>query len=387
LPALLSDVIGLDLSKYTITENGYGTRYDYSRSVDVENYVLYLNDTKGGSMSVQSQFYNGFPEWLLIKKNDSTFYYKVEPPKSSVTKMEKILERYIVFTQKYDINTLNMDIAFELLHNAPSSLPNGGDYASVSLGDMRLSIAQNLFSFVYTVEGFDVPDKSWAISFTADTIQFHDTFNLYDVYGLGVFSSKEAMSFAFDTAKKYTKDMSPIHTENTNGKLAEVTIDWSHPQYDGGLVFVPGQIHNNALNNELLEQGTGTKYSVSRNPLILYPFWTAHFYFSPAIGRIGGVQVGIWGDTGEIAYCEFCSSGWGTLYTPGDGIPYTPNTGGTYTSSDNDDANYPLGTGSSFWPPDAFNGVLIIAVIAAVTFCCVTMGIYVRLRKKNKHKI
>ena len=44
--------------------------------------------------------------------------------------------------------------------------------------------------------------------------------------------------------------------------------------------------------------------STSRDPFILYPYWNIRFYFKEEISRISGIDVGIWGDTGEISYCS-----------------------------------------------------------------------------------
>jgi hypothetical protein len=70
-----------------------------------------------------------------------------------------------------------------------------------------------------------------------------------------------------------------------------------------GLTFSLNFHAFDVINNELLAQGTGVNFSANRDALTLYPFWTAVFYFSYPIGNVYGVQVGAWGDTGEVAYC------------------------------------------------------------------------------------
>jgi hypothetical protein len=113
LPALLSDVIGLDLSKYTITNERSATQYTYGDCVEVENYAFELVDTKGGELTVRNHFYNGIPNSINVGVIDSSLYYAVEPPKNSVEKMKNILERYTIFAQKYDIDTLDVSLALE----------------------------------------------------------------------------------------------------------------------------------------------------------------------------------------------------------------------------------------------------------------------------------
>ena len=48
---------------------------------------------------------------------------------------------------------------------------------------------------------------------------------------------------------------------------------------------------------------------IERDPLTLYPYWVVLFYFNEPIAGVEGMQVGVWGDTGEILYC----SGFGYL--------------------------------------------------------------------------
>jgi len=196
---------------------------------------------------------------------------------------------------------LDTSLALDLLNQAPNSLPAYGSLANVTLGDMTLFISQNSFSFGYTVNGVNIPNKSWSIDF-ADKISFHDTFGLYSTSSVNVFSEEEFTNFAFDLAQKFCDDYLFYRT-GEDGVEVEVRPDWSRMRSEIGFNMIPGQIYNNPINAELLEQGTGVSFSAERAALTLYPFWTAVFYFSWPIGNIHGAQVGVWGDTGEVAYC------------------------------------------------------------------------------------
>jgi len=65
--------------------------------------------------------------------------------------------------------------------------------------------------------------------------------------------------------------------------------------------MVPGQIYNTSLNDALHHANMG---SIDRDPLTLYPEWQFVFYFGKSMGNIIGVQVAVWGDTGEIVNCN-----------------------------------------------------------------------------------
>ncbi|MDR0318845.1 MAG: hypothetical protein LBI09_02280, partial [Nitrososphaerota archaeon] len=240
LPALLSDVFGLDLSKYTITEERYKPRYEYGGVVEVEYCGFTLVDGKGGVVSVMSEFYNGFPEWVMISPSTGSLYYAIEPPKRSVEKMENILERYVTFAQKYDIVTLDVSLAFDLLSKAPSRLPNGDRIpVNDSSGDMALFIAQNSFGFIYVANGVNVLNRSWSIDFT-DGIAFHDTFGLYDVCDVNVLPSEEEFtSFAFGLVQKFC-DEYLLYQVGAEGVKVEVRPDWSRMRSEVSLLMIPG---------------------------------------------------------------------------------------------------------------------------------------------------
>jgi hypothetical protein len=91
LPAILSDVFGLDLSKYAITNPRSGTHYEYGGFVEVENCAFELVDIKGDALQASGIFFNGFPYSADISVVDGSFFYLVEPPKGSVEELQMFL--------------------------------------------------------------------------------------------------------------------------------------------------------------------------------------------------------------------------------------------------------------------------------------------------------
>ncbi|MCL2135094.1 MAG: hypothetical protein FWH37_06025 [Candidatus Bathyarchaeota archaeon] len=293
LPSLLGDVLGLDMSKYTILCDGFRTRSEFG--FEVEDGGFLLVDAKGGVVSGRGRFYNGYPDSINISPQNGSLYYAIEPPKGSVEKMKNIYERYTIFAQKYELVTLDKSVVFDLLTKTPSNLPKSYlSSAKVSSDDMILEVSKEGFAFGCSIDGFMVQNKGWAIAFTDKKIVLSDTFGLYSFYDLGIFSKEEVTNFAFDLAKKYA---------NALFVESEVKPDWSNMHSEVSLGMIPGQFDNNNLNNAFLEVGVGNVYSVERDPTVLYPFWSAIFYFNSSIGNIDGIQVGVWGDTGEVAYC------------------------------------------------------------------------------------
>jgi len=302
LPAFLSDVLGLDMSKYQIVNERGATQYVYGNSVEVDNYVFELVDEKGGEVTVRGHFYNGVPNPINIREVDGSVHY-VSSPGGSLEGLRNVFERYVVFAQKYGIATVDASLALSLFDKAPSDLPKSHASAvRVASDSLTLYVSQEGFGFGYIVEGVEVLNRSLGIVFTADGVTFHDTFGLYSVSNVNVFSEEEFTGFAFGLAQEFC-DNSRFYHVNAEGIEEEVRPDWSRMRSEIDFKMIPGQIYNNPINNELLEQGAGVTFSADRDALTLYPFWSAVFYFSWPIGNIYGVQVGVWGDTGEVAYC------------------------------------------------------------------------------------
>jgi hypothetical protein len=328
LPALLSDVIGIDLSKYNKVEDHsyYVRQYEYGGSVEVERCGFWLIDSKGDTVTINSEFHNGFPFWIYISPMGCSLHYTSAPLKGSVKDLRDVFERYMDFAQKYGISTIDRSSALELFSRAPSNLP-ASDLSPVVVAsdDLALALSKKSFGFCRIVNGVELPNKSVGLYFTDDVIDFSDTFGLYDVCDVNIFSSDaEFADFAFEVANVFCESFFAPAEENF------VRPDLLRSRFEVGLVMIPGQIYNNPLNDELLEAGLGTRYSVDRDASVLYPLWTAKFYFSETVGNVDGVQVGVWGDTGEVAYC------WETGHLGGGMLPSNGSSSAGSTTSSGD---------------------------------------------------
>jgi hypothetical protein len=294
LVALVEDVFGLDLSKYNIIDESSNTRYDYG-GVQGDVYRFSLVDARGGLLTVVGQCYKGFPHWVNISpKHGGALYYTITPPTGSSEKMKRLFERYEDFAQKYGIATMNGSLALALLDKTPHSIPKDTmPPASVTLDDLTLYVQQNSFSFVYTFDGVGIPNKSWTISFTDNKITFADTFELYTVYNLHVFSKEEITRYAFELAKRYGDS---LFTQSG------VKPDWPNVRSEVVLGLIPGKSYNYELNKEFLDVAVIAKSHADRDAFTLYPFWSVNFYFSQPIDNIYGIKISLWGDTEEVAY-------------------------------------------------------------------------------------
>jgi hypothetical protein len=110
--------------------------------------------------------------------------------------------------------------------------------------------------------------------------------------------------------------------------------------------------------------------NMSRDPLMLYPYWAVHFYFNESIGGNVGIQVGVWGDTGEILYC----SGFGYY-----GVPVTLNEQDSVILPSDDQPS-----GGQKQPNPSNLSTLAIAVsLAAIPLISISA---IALRHKKRHQ-
>jgi hypothetical protein len=365
MPILLSDVFGIDLSKYSISEEGYGTRYEMGGLVEVDGYSCVLVDAKGGSVGVHGTFHNGFPYYISISpRSDGSLYYVIDPPDGSVNAMKSLFERYAVFAQKYGISTVDKSVALNLFSRAPNNLPASQLFATrVVLDDISLYISKEGFGFGSIVNGVEVPNKSLGLTFVNNKITFSDTFGLYEVSSVNVFSSEaEFTSFAFNLAKQFCDSLF------SSSEAGDAVPDWSDMWSDVSLKMISGQQFNHPLNDVLLAQGTGINTgSAVREASKLYPFWSAIFYFSRPVDNVVGVQVGVWGDTGEVAYCYE----YGFL-------------GGSYDSSAGTPISEPLDAGGDdFGSSGSANYYGYLLIGSAVLITLVSIGGIFVFKKKN----
>lgn len=308
LPIFLKDVIELDLTKYNKTNEGYDVSYpsEFGGLVK-EEHITFTLEFENRKVPVSTVFYNGYIAWLNFYPINGSLIYKTQPSKDALDESRNILLRYQEYCHNYGVNASHVTSALTLLNSVPaspstlSSSPNINGIsnftpANVTLGNMKLGTSETGIGVGYTIDGFDVLNKGMGMDFGYNTFVFSDTWNLYNIGTLSALSKEEAMNIAFNAAKNFCAN---LQVGTSNGPTL-IKPEWSQRQ-EIGLLMIPGQIYNNSADRDLHYINVG---NATRDPLMLYPFWQAIFYFTEQIGSLAGIQVGIWGDTKEIAYCD-----------------------------------------------------------------------------------
>ncbi len=302
----LSEVVGLDLTKYNITTEDYSFKYpsEYGGNVKDEHVYLELVSCEG-NISVMGLFLNGFNGGIFVyPPTNGSMFFKHQPSTNALDESRNILQRYKTFAQNYGFDTSHIDSALTLLNSATiaSSATTGlhtfnniiGFAPSVTTSDnMKQETEQRSITWIYTERGVDIPNKCLKIDFGIDKLHFVDTWNLFTVGCFSVVSEEEVKQIAFDAANKYN-----LTLVGENGTLIVAEKPgWSRTSIV--LNMVPGEIYNDELSKKI---GIVSGGNATRDPMALYPLWDTVLYFSKRVGSVYGIAVGVWGDTKEIAY-------------------------------------------------------------------------------------
>ena len=356
VPAFLSDVIGIDLSEYHKTNEGYSTSYppEFGGLIKREQLSFTL-ESADSTIPVAAMFDNGFIRWIYFYPLSRSMIYAKQPSTSALDESRNILQRYQTFCQKYGLDasyvTSFLKMANSLADSPPAKTYSGiinnmTDFtpANITSGNMKLIVSETSIWLDYTTDGVDIPNKSVGMNLGHNTFTFSDTWNLYSIGSLSVISKDEATSIAFTAAKNY---FATLQIKTSNGSIL-TELEWSQ-RLDVDLGMIPGQIRNDSANDDLQDINMG---NTTRNPLALYPIWQAIFYFNKPVGNIDGIQVGVWGDTKEIAYCNPT----GFLGGSGQSPTSTPDNSGQSSTSP---------TQPSLLPIEVVIGTVLAATITA----------------------
>jgi hypothetical protein len=301
----LSDVVELDLTKYNITNEGYGSTYPPEYGGEVKEEILSFDLVSSeGSTHVMCIFLNRFIGGIYVNPpKESTILFKNQPPTNAVDESKNILQRYKTFAENYGFDTSHMLQALTLVNYAgiASSSADLHNFSNItgfvpsvtSDSNMKQEITQTDIRWIYTDKGVDMPIRCMAINFGSNRISFADTWNLFSVGSFSVISEDEAKNIAWDAAQSYD-----VVLIGENDTLIHVDPEWAN-RSSVNLNMVSGEIYNSEVNkaSPFLVGGNAT-----RDPMALYPLWHVAFAFNQSLGGIDGIQVGVWGDTSEIAY-------------------------------------------------------------------------------------
>jgi hypothetical protein len=382
----LSNVVGLDLTQYALVPPqipGYNfeTWADYTAFLEAEmpdvpdiyppefgglvkaedlSYDLKHNETQ---LSVVSTFYNGYMANLKIYFPSQDWYvYSETQPNDNLSLAKRILQKYQPFvSQNYDKDTSYITRMLKVLNNVSDLSPT-----EIIDGNMTFQVSKNgdrtRIQWIYTEKNVVMTNKRLDISFYNNVFEsITDNWGLYTVSGLGEISSEDVLQIALDAAQSCEMR---IGSDDT-GEIEVVTPpDLSEAPYTINFNMIAFRYHEENLSSK-----------IARDPLTLYPYWQFQFYFNESIAGNTGIQVGVWGDTGEIVYC----SGFGYL-----GDPDTSNDQDTTSNTPSDISSEENTEKCGITPSDL---VVILSLVAVSIIILVSVFALRRKRGRQKENI
>lgn len=371
--SFLSDVMGIDLTEYNITSSGYGTSYPSSLGGKVkEETISYTLDSGQGKLSTWCLIENGFiTTCSMDNMGGQTVFAHSNNLKDS---LNDFMQKYQAFVRQYykkDDSYLSQAI----------SIVDNIDFQSVTektVGGMTLKIrpitaSVTSIDWAYSQDGVDLVKKHIQLEFVNGSISwFGDTWNLYSVYDQKTISKEEAQSIGFKAAQ--AKPINMFSTQDSQPTAVQVTPDWNGWTCKANLNFIPG-----AESSQAIGLSNDNASSVHGDPLTLYPQWHFIFYFGKPIGNVLGVEVGVWADTGEVAYSNVYGHLGGSITTAPEQTS-TTQTGSIETGNDSQSQSSDQTINIYPTQPPYLVATLICAIIA------VAVGSLVIVRKKSGNK-
>ncbi|MEM3378572.1 MAG: hypothetical protein QW674_06465 [Candidatus Bathyarchaeia archaeon] len=303
LQKFLSEVIGIEMSRYNMTNIGSGFSYPlwFGGVVKEEGVSFYL-ESNDSMVGVSGFFDNGLLTWLTVHIMNGSIIYSRQPSTDALEETKGILQRYKSFAEGYKVNTAHLTSALNLLGGVELASPStalsmlnnitGFVPSTAASGSMKMETTTTGIKWIYTERGVDMPNKCLVIDFGGNELFFADTWNLFTVGCFSVISEEEAKGIGWDAAKNFD-----MKFRDENGTEFYVKPPGWSGYVEVGLSMIPGLFYNRDPNDHFVDPG-----SAVRDPLALYPLWQMVFYFNASVGGAVGIQVGVWGDTKEIAY-------------------------------------------------------------------------------------
>jgi hypothetical protein len=372
----LSGVIGLDMTAYSLApppstfqhpnptiSDRYQTTMSELASVDFAGPSIDYASNEG-RLHFSVYFQYGQLTRVNIDPIISNSYIYTQPPASDIlSQTQAILQRY----KEYFTRTHNQDNSFVAPMQIVLSNHNDLSPTNVTIDNINFQVSKTgdrtRIQWIYTEDGVSMSWKRVEVDFYRNILEtFLDSWSYYKVSGLSAISADEATKIAREAAQKVE-----LHIGNVNGTIRTISVsDLLNGRVDVSFSMLP-------------YSGTNKDFPtrIERNASTLYPYWQFQFSFNKTIVGNEGVQVGVWGDTGEIIY----ASGYGYLGAPNISNGQLPSDVPNSTPN-----NQPISQTSDQQTQSIFSNTLIIGVTisAAIIVTILSLLLFTRHRKTAK---
>ena len=292
--AILNDVIGLDLTKYTITTRELqATQQTSYLGVIPKEDVEY--DLKSGesNLRILDTFVDGELQMIHVLENDG------QPKLAELFDKPNAVEMAKSFLSNYQ--TYAEDVVYGEMKSTLDCVDASKNFTR-TIGSTQLNVSAidsyTTFKWTYTTNGVVAHTKFLALGFTNGFLTaFVNNWQLYSIGSTSIqLSREEAVAIALDTARNHSWSAQLEEDTLDVANLNEKRTSWTALVFDGSL---------------------GANETRSEDPLMLYPVWCIALTLNKWYGQLYGIQVDIWADTGEVRSVQ---EAWSTLPPP-EGFP------------------------------------------------------------------
>jgi hypothetical protein len=306
----LSEVVGLDMSKYTLAPppSGYEklniSTNPYKTIIDVAD-----SEFEGSGFDFVSS--EGTLHGMMIFRYGQLASVKFDPENLICTEAPaaEIKDQALIILQRYQTyltKNYNVDGSFLVRMQEILKTVNELSVTNTTYDNINFQVSENgdktCIKWIYTANGIIADYKRVELNFENNVFTaFTDMWSIYKIGPVVGVSFDEAYKIAREAAEK--EEYRIVNEEGVVVQTFNVP-DLSNKPYNYYFFMTPYQNSSSPSNS-------------SREAATLYPFWQFNFYFNQCFGRYGGVQVGLWGDTKEVSYTSgILEPYWPSIQTP-----------------------------------------------------------------------
>lgn len=279
---ILTDVLGIDLSKYTLTIQQYNE--EPFLGIVPQSNIQYNLQSSTNNFEMLCTFTNGSLQLMHVLENGGSSMLTATADVLHLSKAKSFLRSY----QSY-----SGDSFYGILESMLNTV-DASKNSSVITGNTQLDVTPSgtstTFRWTYVSNGIQAPVKCVALSYTDGVLKyFVDNWNLYTIGDTHIeLSENEAINNGFASAKSFSWSI------GSGDSIFEVR-DFNVTQ-----AMVWDTVFANSLSVESAR---------SHNPFILYPIrhvWVSLDKYYP--GNVYGIEVFYWADTKNLFYMHERSS-------------------------------------------------------------------------------
>jgi hypothetical protein len=320
----LSDVVRLDLSKYEVTlQSDMISPYSGPGGTSREE-IRYNINTSNSVLDAMCDYVNGKFSFCMLDWRSGKPVYTQPQPASPADFAEAVLERF----QNYVGNSRYQPIV-EMLNTLRQTEATTAASGSFNLTE-TIRNSGNSVNFLWKYSAYEAEANAMELVINNGSLySVNDATAFFSISNMpAIISEQQAVNIALESAYNFSW--------TTNGK-----------QYRVQAPISPDLIQTDKILNTV----------PPRDASILYPLWTTTIWFGKIIGGDDHMLVGVWADTGEVAYVQ--AAGSGGIIAP------------SYT---------PLDKNSSI-SETLSSGIAVIGIIAIIAVTWLSLS-----RFKKKHK-